>query len=61
MTKQQIEIAMVQCGGRVAARYRDQGGWIVQGVILAVVGEAVAIDALNNLIPFDKVLSLKHL
>lgn len=61
MTKQQIEHAIQQYGGRVAASYRDQHGFIVHGIVLALEGDTVAIDAYTNKVPLSSVISIKYL
>lgn len=60
MTLEQIQKALAQ-GGRLSARYRDQWGFIISGVILATEGGDVLIDTLKNRVKPDQVVSIKHL
>ena len=60
MTLEQIQKALAQ-GGRLSARYRDQWGFIISGVILATEGGDVLIDTLRNRVKPEKVISIKHL
>lgn len=60
MTLEQIQKALTQ-GGRLSARYRDQWGFIISGVILATEGGDVLIDTLKNRVKPDQVVSIKHL
>ena len=60
MTIEQIQKALTQ-GGRVTARYRDQWGFIISGVILDIEGGDVLIDTLKNRVKPDQVVSIKHL
>lgn len=60
MTLEQIQKALAQ-GGRLSARYRDQWGFIISGVILATEGGDVLIDTLKNRVKPDQVISIKHL
>lgn len=47
--------------GRLSARYRDQWGFIISGVILAIEGGDVLIDTLKNRVKPEMVISIKHL
>lgn len=60
MTLEQIQKALAQ-GGRLSARYRDQWGFIISGVILAIEGGDVVIDTLKNRVKPEMVISIKHL
>lgn len=60
MTIEEITRALKQ-GGRVTAKYRDQWGFIIHGVILAVDGGDVLIDTLKNRVSVDQILSIKHI
>lgn len=60
MTLEQIQKALAQ-GGRLSARYRDQWGFIISGVILAIEGGDVLIDTLKNRVKPEMVISIKHL
>lgn len=60
MVVQEIQQALDQ-GGRLVARYRDQWGFITNGVILATAGGDVLIDNLKNPVNAEKVLSIKFI
>ncbi len=60
MVIEEIEQALTK-GGRVAARYRDQWGFITNGVILAIIGENVLIDNLHHQVKADQVLAIKFI
>lgn len=60
MTLEQIQKALAQ-GGRLSARYRDQWGFIIYGVILGTDGGDVLIDTLKNHVNPDQVLSIKFI
>lgn len=52
----------VTASNKVAARYRDQYGFIVQGVILGVSEDGlILIDAYHNKVKPDDIISLKYL
>lgn len=61
MTLEEIEKAIQQRGGRLKARYRDQWGFIINGVILGIDNGAVLIDNLKNRVNVDQVLSIKQI
>lgn len=60
MTLEQIQKALTQ-GGRLSARYRDQWGFIISGVILAIEGGDLLIDTRKNRVKPEKVISIKYL
>lgn len=60
MTLEQIQKALTQ-GGRLSARYRDQWGFIISGVILAIEGGDLLIDTLKNRVKPEMVISIKYL
>lgn len=60
MTLEQIQKALAQ-GGRLSARYRDQWGFIVSGVILTTEGGDVLIDTLKNRVNPEQILSIKFI
>jgi len=60
MTLEEIEKAREQRGGRLKARYRDQWGFIIHGVILGIEDGEILIDNLKNRVKPDQVLSINH-
>lgn len=61
MTLEEIEKAAQQRGGRLKARYRDQWGFIVYGVILGIDGGEILVDNLKNRVKPDQVLAINHI
>lgn len=61
MTLEEIEKAAQQRGGRLKARYRDQWGFIVNGVILGIDNGEILVDNLKNRVKPDNVLSINHI
>lgn len=61
MTLEQIEKAIEQRGGRLKARYRDQWGFIVNGVILGTDNGEILIDNLKNRVKPDQVVAINHI
>ena len=60
MTIQEITHAF-QVGGRMLARYRDEYGFIIHGVILGIEGDKIFIDNKENIVSIDRVISIKHI
>lgn len=60
MTLEQIQKALAQ-GGRLSARYRDQWGFIISGVILSIQDGDVLIDTLKNRVNPEQILSIKFI
>lgn len=61
MTLEEIEKAVQQRGGRLKARYRDQWGFIVNGVILGIDSGEILVDNLKNRVKPDQVLAINHI
>lgn len=60
MTLKEVRQALTY-EGRVAIRYRDEWGFIISGVILAVEGEKIFIDSFYNSVSINNVISIKHI
>ena len=61
MTLNEIKAAL-NASLAVSARYRDQYGFIMQGVILGVSNDGlIYIDAYHNQVKPEDVISLRHL
>lgn len=60
MKIEEIQKALAQ-GGRLSARYRDQWGFIISGVILSIQDGDVLIDTLKNRVNPEQILSIKFI
>lgn len=60
MTIEQIQKALTQ-GGRLIARYRDQWGFIMVGIVLSIDSGELLIDNMKNRVNIDKVISIQYL
>lgn len=60
MDMQDIKKAL-QNGTRLKARYRDEWGFVINGVILSINNEKVLIDNFKNKVDASKIISISFM